>query len=84
MNATHAANDSSLPSVVLAELKKGGLSPPRLGEAQVFCEAFFARIGGSDAALHTPVQWAALVGGLLEFMQQRQTGRGIDPRAQLS
>jgi glutamate dehydrogenase len=75
MNVTHAANDSSLPSVVLAELKKGGFSPPRLGEAQVFCEAFFARIGGSDAALHTPVQWAALVVGLIEFMQQRQTGR---------
>ncbi|WP_426689324.1 NAD-glutamate dehydrogenase [Rhodanobacter ginsengiterrae] len=75
MNATHAANDPSLPSVVLAELKKGGLSPERLSEAQVFCEAFFARVGGGDANLHTPVQWAALVGSLLEFMQQRQGGR---------
>ncbi|MEO8998174.1 MAG: NAD-glutamate dehydrogenase domain-containing protein [Rhodanobacter sp.] len=73
MNATHAANDSSLPSVVLAELKKGGLSLQRLNEADVFCQTFFARIGGSDATLHTPVQWAALVGGLLELMQQRQT-----------
>jgi glutamate dehydrogenase len=72
MNATHAANESSLPSVVLAELKKGGFSPQRLSEAQVFCDAFFARIDGSDVSLHTPLQWAALVGGLLEFMQQRQ------------
>ncbi len=75
MNATHAANDVSLPSVVFAELKKGGLSPQRLSEVQVFCDAFFARIDGSDVNLHTPVQWAALVAGLLEFMQQRQPGR---------
>jgi glutamate dehydrogenase len=75
MNATHAANDSSLPSVVLAELEKGGLSPQRLNEAQVFCRAFFARVGASDVTLHTTVQWAALVGSLLEFMQQRQAAR---------
>ncbi|WEN16713.1 NAD-glutamate dehydrogenase [Rhodanobacter sp. AS-Z3] len=75
MNATHAANESSLPSVVLAELKQGGFSPERLSEAQVFCEAFFARVGGGDAHLHTPVQWAAVVGSLLDFMQQRQVGR---------
>ena len=74
MNATHAANDPSLPSVVIAELKKGGFSPERLTEAQVFCEAFFARVGGGDAHLHTPVQWAALVGSLLEFLQQRPDG----------
>ena len=74
MNATPAANDPSLPSVVLAELKKSGFSPARLNEAQVFCEAFFARIGGGDAHLHTPLQWAALVGSLLEFMQQRRGG----------
>ncbi len=74
MNATLAANDPSLPSVVFAELKKGGFSPERLSEAQVFCEAFFARIGGGDANLHTPVQWAALVSSLLDFMQQRQAG----------
>ncbi|MEP7185243.1 MAG: NAD-glutamate dehydrogenase domain-containing protein [Rhodanobacter sp.] len=74
MNATHTANDFSLPSVVLAELKKGGMSPERLGEAQVFCDAFFARIGGGDVGLHSPMQWAALVGSLVEFMQQRQPG----------
>ncbi|MFI4959659.1 MAG: NAD-glutamate dehydrogenase, partial [Lysobacterales bacterium] len=75
MNATHAANDSSLPSVVLAELKKGGLSPQRLNEAQVFIHAFFARVSGGDATLHTTMQWAALIGSLLEFMQQRQPAR---------
>ena len=68
MNATLAANDPSLPSVVLAELKKAGMSPQRLAQAEVFCAAFFARVGGSDVQLHTPVQWAALVGSLLEFM----------------
>ena len=75
MNAILAANDPSLPSVVLAELKKGGSSPERLNEAQVFCEAFFARVGGGDANLHTPVQWAALIASLLEFMRQREGGR---------
>ena len=75
MNATLAANDPSLPSVVLAELKKSGMSPQRLTQAEVFCTAFFARVAGSDVQLHTPVQWAALVGSLLEFMQQRPAGR---------
>jgi glutamate dehydrogenase len=75
MNATFAANDLSLPSVVLDELKKGGMSPQRLTEAQVFCRDFFARIAGSDTDLHTPTQWAALVGGLLEFMQLRPIAR---------
>ena len=75
MNATLAANDLSLPSVVLDELKKGGMSPQRLSEAEVFCQAFFARIASSDTDLHTPTQWAAVVGGLLEFMQQRPPGR---------
>ena len=74
MNATHAVNDLSLPAVVLAELNKSGLSPQRLEQARVFCGAFFARVGISDVNLHTPMQWAALVGGLLEFMQQRPTG----------
>ena len=75
MNATLAANDPSLPSVVLAELKKSGMTPQRLTQAEVFCTAFFARVAGSDVQLHTPVQWAALVGSLLEFMQQRPAGR---------
>jgi len=75
MNAIHAVNDLPLSSDVLEELKKSGLSPQHLDEAQVFCQAFFARIAGSDASLHTPTQWAALVGGLLNFMQQRQGGR---------
>ncbi|MEO6798674.1 MAG: NAD-glutamate dehydrogenase domain-containing protein [Rhodanobacter sp.] len=77
MNAILAANDHSLPSIVLAELKKGGLSPQRLAQAQVFCAAFFARVGGNDIGLHTPMQWAALAGGLLEFMQKRPAGCAI-------
>ena len=77
MNATIAATDHSLPSVVLAELKKGGLSPQRLAQAEAFSAAFFARVGGSDIHLHTPAQWAALVGGLLEFMQQRPARRAV-------
>ena len=77
MNAILAANDHSLPSIVLAELKKGGLSPQRLAQAQVLCAAFFARVGGNDINLHTPMQWAALVGGLLEFMQKRPSGSAL-------
>ena len=77
MNATIAATDHSLSSAVLAELKKGGFSPQRLAQAEVFCAAFFARVGGSDVHLHTPMQWAALVGSLLEFMQQRPAGRAL-------
>ncbi|MEO9079826.1 MAG: NAD-glutamate dehydrogenase domain-containing protein, partial [Rhodanobacter sp.] len=75
MNATFAANDPSLPSVVLTELKKGGMSSERLLEAKALCDAFFARIGAGDAALHSPMQWAALIGGLVEFMQRRQPGQ---------
>ncbi len=75
MNAIPEVNDNSLPSIVLAELKKGGLSPQRQAQTEVFCSAFFARVGDSDIGLHTPIQWAALVGGLLEFMQQRPAGR---------
>jgi glutamate dehydrogenase len=77
MNATIAATDHSLPSVVLAELKKGGLSPQRLAQAEAFSAAFFARVGDSDIHLHTSMQWAALVGGLLEFMRQRPAGRAV-------
>jgi glutamate dehydrogenase len=75
MNAIHAANDVPLPSAVFEELKKSGLSPQRLSEAQIFCRAFFARVVGSDADLHNPAQWATLIRSLLDFMQQREVGR---------
>ena len=77
MNVTHAANDLPLPSLVLEELKKSGLTAQRLNEAQVFCQAFFARIAASDADLHTPEQWTVLIGGLLHFMQKRQAGTAL-------
>jgi len=57
---------------VFDELKKLGLSPQRLATAQVFCDAFFARVSGGDAELHTPAQWAVVIASLLDFMQQRQ------------
>ncbi|MCW8807579.1 MAG: NAD-glutamate dehydrogenase [Rhodanobacter sp.] len=75
MNAIHAANDLPLQSDVLEELKKGGLTSERMSEAQVFCRAFFARVAASDANLHSPPQWAALISSLLDFMTQRQIGR---------
>jgi glutamate dehydrogenase len=75
MNAIRAMNDTSLPSDVLAGLKKAGLPPQQLREAEVFCQAFFARIGDSDADMHTTVQWAEVVGSLVEFVQQRRKGR---------
>ncbi|MEP6897655.1 MAG: NAD-glutamate dehydrogenase domain-containing protein, partial [Rhodanobacter sp.] len=74
MNATHAVNDSALPSDVLAQLKDAGLSPQRLREAEFFCRIFFARVADSDVDLHTAAQWAALIDGLVEFMQQRRKG----------
>jgi glutamate dehydrogenase len=77
MNAIRTANENALPPEVLAELKKGGISPQRLQEAQAFCDAFFARVAESDAAVHTTAQWAALVDGLVESMQQRQSGQAL-------
>ncbi|MFC5743531.1 NAD-glutamate dehydrogenase [Dyella tabacisoli] len=75
MNAIRAANDGSFQIVVFEELKKTGFSSMRLEEAQIFINAFFARIPRSDVNLHTTAEWAALVAGLLDFMQQRQPGR---------
>ena len=77
MNSSSAANDLSLSSAVLDELKKIGLSPQRVSEAQVFCHAFFARMASIDADLHTPAQWAVLVSSLLDFMRQRQNGQTL-------
>ena len=75
MNAIRAANDIPLASVVLEELKKSGFPTKRLDEAQIFISAFFARIASSDIELHTPAEWATVVAGLIDFMQQRQPGR---------
>ena len=77
MNPTSATNDLSPSSVVFDELKKLGLSPQRLSEGQVFCEAFFARIASAEMGLHTPAQWAVVVASLLDFMQQRTTGQAL-------
>ncbi|WP_130620428.1 NAD-glutamate dehydrogenase [Dyella amyloliquefaciens] len=75
MNAIRAASNSSFPTVVLEELKQSGFPTQRLDEAQFFISAFFARIADSDLELHTAAEWAALVGDLLGFLQQRQPGR---------
>ena len=75
MNAIRAANDIPLATVVLEELKKSGFPTKRLDEAQIFISAFFSRIASSDVELHTPAEWAAVVAGLIDFMQQRQPGR---------
>ncbi|WP_233842158.1 NAD-glutamate dehydrogenase domain-containing protein [Dyella sp. 2HG41-7] len=75
MNAIRAANDIPLASVVLEELKKSSFPTKRLDEAQFFISAFFSRIASTDVDLHTPAEWAAVVAGLFDFMQQRQPGR---------
>jgi glutamate dehydrogenase len=75
MNAIRAANDTPLASVVLEELKKSGFPTKRLDEAQIFISAFFSRIASSDVELHTPTEWATVVAGLIDFMQQRPPGR---------
>ena len=74
MNAIRAANDTSLATVVLDELKKRDFPTRRLDEAHFFISAFFARMTGSDHDLHTPVEWAGLLQGLLDFVQQRRPG----------
>ncbi len=77
MNAIRAAHEAPLQSAVFEVLKQAGYSTQRLEEAQFFIGAFFARITEGDRNLHTPAQWAALTGGLLDFMQQRAPGRAL-------
>jgi glutamate dehydrogenase len=60
---------------VFEALKQAGYPTQRLDEAQFFIGAFFARITEGDRGLHTPAQWAALAGSLLDFMQQRAPAR---------
>ncbi len=72
MNAIRAASDTAFPSVVLEEVKKRGFPTQRLDEAQFFISAFFARVAEADLDLHTAADWAVIVGGLLELLQQRQ------------
>ncbi|MHA6203961.1 NAD-glutamate dehydrogenase [Dyella soli] len=75
MNAIRATSNSSFPSVVFEELKQSGFPTQRLDEAQFFINAFFARIADGDLELHTVPEWAALIAGLLQYMQRRQPGR---------
>jgi len=75
MNAIRAAHEVPLQSAVFEALKQAGYPTQRLDEAQFFIGAFFARVTEGDRGLHTPAQWAALAGGLLDFMQQRTPGR---------
>lgn len=77
MNAIRATNDIPLASVVLEELKKSGFPTKRLDEAQFFISAFFSRIASSDVELHTPAEWATVIAGLIDFMQQRPPGRAV-------
>jgi len=75
MNAIRAASETSIQAEVLDELKKSGFPNQRLDEAQFFISAFFSRVASGDLELHTATEWAALIAGLLEFVQQRQPGR---------
>jgi len=75
MNAIRATSDSTVPPAVFEELKKSGFATGRLDEAQFFIGAFFGRMAHSDVDLHTPAEWAALIAGLLDFVQQREPGR---------
>ncbi|MDO1527488.1 NAD-glutamate dehydrogenase [Fulvimonas sp. R45] len=75
MNAIQAASDVPLPTDVLDALKKSGFPTQRLEEAQFFIGVFFARVSEGDRALHTPAGWAAVIAGLLDFIQQRQPGQ---------
>ncbi|MEO7071858.1 MAG: NAD-glutamate dehydrogenase, partial [Rhodanobacter sp.] len=71
MNPTSATHDHSPSQAVSDELKKLGLAPQRLGQAQALCQVFLARLGSGDSAMHTPTQWAVIIASLLDFMQHR-------------
>jgi glutamate dehydrogenase len=75
MNVTLAANDLPLSADVLDALNTQLQLAPQRDQAEVFCPAFFARVTEADGRLHTPAQWAVLVAGLVDFMQQRQGGQ---------
>ena len=75
MNAIRAASETSIQAEVLDELKKSGFPTQRLDEAQFFISAFFSRVAAGDLELHTASEWAGLIAGLLDFVQQRQPGR---------
>ncbi|MEO7065646.1 MAG: NAD-glutamate dehydrogenase domain-containing protein [Rhodanobacter sp.] len=74
MNATSSSSYLPLSAAVLEELKKSGMASLLFSEAQVFCSAFFDRMAAPDADAHTPAQWAVLLGGLLDALQQRLPG----------
>lgn len=75
MNAIRADHAVPFQSAVFEALKQTGFPAQRLDEAQFFIDAFFARSSEGDRALHTPAQWAVLIGGLLDFMQPRAFSR---------
>ncbi len=76
MNAIRTPRDNSIPAAVFEAFKQSDpATTPRLDEAQFFIGAFFARMAHSDILLHSPEQWAVLIAGLLDFMQQRQPAR---------
>jgi glutamate dehydrogenase len=75
MNAIRADHAVPFQSAVFEALKQTGFPAQRLDEAQFFIDTFFARSTAGDRGLHTPAQWAAVIGGLLDFMQQRAPGR---------
>ena len=75
MNAIRADHAIPFQPAVFEALKQTGFPAQRLDEAQFFIGAFFAHSSEGDRGLHTPAQWAAVVGGLLDFMRQRAPGR---------
>ncbi len=75
MNAIPAIHALSLQSDVFNALKKAGMSPSQLEQADTFCRLFFERVAASDVELHTVAQWAGVITGLLDFMRQRGTGQ---------
>ena len=75
MNAIRAASVTPLHVAVLDALKQRGLPATRLDEARFLSQALFARVSEGEDALHEVGQWAEIVAGLLEFVQQRTPGR---------
>ena len=48
---------------------------PRLREATLFAQAFYARMSPEEYALRGPDDWAALARGFMDFVRERRAGR---------
>ena len=66
--------DQEAIEAILAHLRTR-VSAPRRRDAEAFSRQFFRRVGSDDLAVRGPEAWTALLLGLLDFIQVRQSGQ---------